>query len=598
MREYESGKWGFALLWGLKASVFPRALAVALPNGALTLALSYYFEEDLKPSNEDEDRAKYAFSIGAGFTSVLFFVLYFRSNVAYSRWWEGGTLLQQVRGEWFNAFSSLIAFSSTDPAMAGEVEKYHHMLARLMSLLFCCALQQVSPNRRKSFEIIDTEGIDPVSLEFLGHSPDKVEIILQWIQRSTVVNMARSILTVPPPVMSRAFQELSRGVVNLQNARKIADFPFPFPYAQTSIFMLLIHWVLCPFLTNILVSDRWLAMGLSMAIVFFPWCINFIALQLEMPFGEGDNDLPMEQMQADWNKSVGTLLMFQAQRPPEFAFNQRVHCQLVMSMSDDSQEQKWLLSLPMNVRPSNASQASDDEAEKKGYAGSSKFSPSVRSSRPSRSTNGSSQYRSTSRSTASTASRMRPSDAPSLDSGVAEPPSRRASRSPSPEGLQGNLRSRINVGLVWLQRPALQPQQRQQQQRQQQQQPQQQQQQQQEDATAAARQKDSWQKSLDQLNESANQLVGPVPQPRQPAQMRSPAPPREPQSAQQTTQQGIQSGDQPPQLCIALPNPVQRLNAGTIEERISEEAACVWACLGRPWRSSKGRAGSLPRDRL
>ena len=26
-----------------------------------------------------------------------------------ARWWEGGTLLQQTRGEWFNCFSSLVA---------------------------------------------------------------------------------------------------------------------------------------------------------------------------------------------------------------------------------------------------------------------------------------------------------------------------------------------------------------------------------------------------------------------------------------------------------------------------------------------------------
>lgn len=32
----------------------------------------------------------------------------FRSRIAYNRWWEGGTLLQQTRGEWFNGFSSLI----------------------------------------------------------------------------------------------------------------------------------------------------------------------------------------------------------------------------------------------------------------------------------------------------------------------------------------------------------------------------------------------------------------------------------------------------------------------------------------------------------
>ena len=115
--------------------------------------------------------------------------------------------------------------------------------------------------------------------------------------------MADGILPVPPPVISRVFQvrvknpffvhtplqparfcilhpewsrealqserlqEMSRGIVNLQNARKIADFPFPFPYhqarslalqaylqraapctnpAQISIVVLIIHWSLMP----------------------------------------------------------------------------------------------------------------------------------------------------------------------------------------------------------------------------------------------------------------------------------------------------------------------------------------------------------------
>lgn len=30
--------------------------------------------------------------------------------------------------------------------------------------------------------------------------------------------------------------------MNLQNARKIADFPFPYPFAQVSVIMLLLHW--------------------------------------------------------------------------------------------------------------------------------------------------------------------------------------------------------------------------------------------------------------------------------------------------------------------------------------------------------------------
>merc|ERR1711953_579258 len=109
--------------------------------------------------------------------------------MGYSRWWEGGTLLQKTRGEWFNA--------------------YTHLLARLMSLLMCCGLQQVSPNRDRPFEIIDLDGIEWESMEFLNLAPDKVEIILQWIQRSMVLHMESGVLPVAPPILSRAFQEVS-----------------------------------------------------------------------------------------------------------------------------------------------------------------------------------------------------------------------------------------------------------------------------------------------------------------------------------------------------------------------------------------------------
>merc|ERR1719359_1548541 len=139
-----------------------------------------------------------------------------------------------------------MAFTSTKPEHQETVEGYQRLLARLMSLLMCCGLQQVSPNRERPFEIIDLEGIEPESMDFLNTAPDKVEVILQWIQRSMVLHMQTGVLPVAPPILSRAFQEVSRGIVNLQNARKIADFPFPFPFAQTSMVMLLMHWSATP----------------------------------------------------------------------------------------------------------------------------------------------------------------------------------------------------------------------------------------------------------------------------------------------------------------------------------------------------------------
>lgn len=160
--------------------------------------------------------------------------------------------------------------------------------------------------------------------------------------------MNDGVLPVAPPVLSRAFQELSRGIVNLQNARKIADFPFPYPYAQVSILMLLLHWGLMPFWCSMLLSKT-MAAGTSFVVIFFLWCLNFIALQLEAPFGDEPNDLPMDQMILDWNNSLCTLLSPRSQRPPAFEFDPATH-------------DRWITSLSNSI-PSMMVQEEDEETE-------------------------------------------------------------------------------------------------------------------------------------------------------------------------------------------------------------------------------------------
>ncbi|CAE7620906.1 unnamed protein product, partial [Symbiodinium sp. CCMP2456] len=316
MRYYESGKWGFSLLLGLSASVLPRALAMALPNAMLTYGVSLLLAAEAEGASRDAEITEAVVLLAATFTAVMIFILTARLQIAYDRWWEGGTLLQKTRGEWFNAYSSLIAFSSGKVELQAKVEEFHHLLARLMSLLYCCALQQVSPSDR-AFNILNPCGLEKASLKYLQGIEDREEVIQQWIQRSVVLRMADGILPVPPPVISRVFQEMSRGIVNLQNARKIADFPFPFPYHQISIVVLIIHWSLMPLLSSILLLPLNGA-GVSFAVTLFLWCIHFTALQLESPFGDDPNDLPMDQMIADFNQSLFALLKSHVQMPPSY----------------------------------------------------------------------------------------------------------------------------------------------------------------------------------------------------------------------------------------------------------------------------------------
>ena len=115
--------------------------------------------------------------------------------------------------------SSIFAFCSDDEKMHHEVRNLKNLLVRLMSLLYCAALQDVSQQEDENYEVLDLTGLSPDKMEFLisqkGH---RCEILIQWIQKIVIKNMANGVITAPAPLLSRAFQELSSGVVGINNA--------------------------------------------------------------------------------------------------------------------------------------------------------------------------------------------------------------------------------------------------------------------------------------------------------------------------------------------------------------------------------------------
>jgi len=220
-----------------------------------------------------------------------------------------------------HATSSLIAFCSQKEHKRHDVEQFQHLLVRLMSMLYCAALQQVAVVEDQHFDIIDNTGIDDESLLFLARSVDRCEIILQWIQRAIVDANHSLTVDIPPPILSRTFQELSRGIVNLNNARKIKEIPFPFPYAQVSTAMLLVHLVMTPIFASQFLKSTTFAVLITLVTTASFWALNYIAQELEQPFGEDKNDLPMAEMQNEMNRSLSILLQPLAQQPPRFVYD-------------------------------------------------------------------------------------------------------------------------------------------------------------------------------------------------------------------------------------------------------------------------------------
>jgi len=314
---YDTSGWGVALIFQITGSVFPRAVAWSVPSAALAVVLNIFCKGALAMDN--------VVVMWSGYTAVLGFLMVFRNNQAYHRFWEGAALTQQVRGEWLNAVSSLMAFCNDDDERRSDVVRFSHFLIRLMSMLHCAALQQIACVEDNRFEIINPEGISSESLKYLSeHDPEvRCEIVLLWIQRLIVVSHADETLKVPPPILTRAFQELSRGIVTLHDAQRIKEVPFPFPYSQLITLMLLVHWLATPILSSQVVGGPLWAGAVTFCIVSAFWALLYIALDIEQPFGEDDNKLPVAEMQRSMNESLSLFLEDELRSPPTFSYSKR-----------------------------------------------------------------------------------------------------------------------------------------------------------------------------------------------------------------------------------------------------------------------------------
>lgn len=323
---YDPGSLSLGFILRVTGSCLPKACLLAAPSAGLAAITNWVYYQHWQSTDFDADTKMS--SIWSGFTFVLGFLVVFRTQQAYSRYWEGASLLKQLRSQWFNAISSLIAYCSPDRSKHREVEVFQHLLVRLASILHSTALQNIAAVDDNHFQMIDKTGIDEETLKYLAAHADKsqrCEIVVLWIQKLIVEKQASGVLAVAPPIVSRVFQQLATGLVNLELARRITDIPFPFPYAQMLTVLLLLHWTLCPVVAVLLTKSYMWSCTLTFLSGVALWGTNYIAVEIESPFGRDANDLNMEQMAAEMNSSLWLLLEHKTQHPPKFTFSKDEH---------------------------------------------------------------------------------------------------------------------------------------------------------------------------------------------------------------------------------------------------------------------------------
>eukprot|EP00746_Dinoflagellata_sp_MGD_P139034 gnl/MRDRNA2_/MRDRNA2_72566_c0_seq1.p1 gnl/MRDRNA2_/MRDRNA2_72566_c0~~gnl/MRDRNA2_/MRDRNA2_72566_c0_seq1.p1 ORF type:complete len:696 (+),score=86.35 gnl/MRDRNA2_/MRDRNA2_72566_c0_seq1:93-2090(+) len=125
---------------------------------------------------------------------------------------------------------------------------------------------------------------------------DKPSLIENWIDEALVMAEGEGLLHMQAPLLGRAHTQLGDGMTAYQEAYRAAAVPYPFPLAQ--LVSILLH--MCIFLMPVVIekfTNAWMLTPLlSFLVVLSFWGLNSVAMELENPFGEDANDLPMKEL--------------------------------------------------------------------------------------------------------------------------------------------------------------------------------------------------------------------------------------------------------------------------------------------------------------
>jgi len=295
---------GLHLICKIEGSVYKRVIPYAVFSACEVLTLKALKHWDVVDASDVFDHP-YVYQI---YTFVLGFVLVFRCNLAYQRFWEGRTCLELMSSKWSDAALQSIIFDNVANKPEMDRRAFRARILSLFSLLHATALARLQ-DCDQEMEVI--EGIDQRdALNNLNSADvkDQVFMVFTWVQDTLIRRLGHGGLAVPAPICTRLFQELSNGMLGFNNAAKIHDTPFPFPYAQLITLALLILTLTCGFVMNVFVTSPYWATLFSFVAIAGYYAINEVAIELEDPFGDDANDLPLNTYQKDYNNRLRPLL--------------------------------------------------------------------------------------------------------------------------------------------------------------------------------------------------------------------------------------------------------------------------------------------------
>ena len=151
----------------------------------------------------------------------------------------------------------------------------------------------------------------------------KTQLCWHWLSEFCIrEHLAGSTGNVGPPIISRVIQFLGDGMIYYNHARKIMFIPFPFVHAQLSVLFIMVMVPVIPFLMDQYTDNATLGAMLTFFTVMCLSGIHEVARELENPFRNVPNELPLVTFMAQYNEALVT--MYSGYHPDHFWDGERV----------------------------------------------------------------------------------------------------------------------------------------------------------------------------------------------------------------------------------------------------------------------------------
>ncbi len=275
MVEYNPKSW-LLLIFRWRGSVYSRLFFKVGLSASLGV-VAVFLNESLSFKLPNSAHALVGVALGL--------LLVFRTNASYDRWWEGRKLL----GAMVNRCRDLTRqFATLLPANRADVAK---TLTRHVTLFYQVSAQGLRMER--DLQLLVTKGVllesEKLALENVGA---RGPVVLGWIS----ARLAR--LAKEGELSELRLMGMDVNITSLQDSlgacERIAKTPLPFAYAQHLKALVTLFVLTAPF---VLVDPmKWSTPIAMAALAFALFGIDEIGIEIEEPFGEDANDLPIEKI--------------------------------------------------------------------------------------------------------------------------------------------------------------------------------------------------------------------------------------------------------------------------------------------------------------